>query len=657
MKLLNLVIEKSQAHEVLKDIALKERIHLVDSITEINENNFKLKVDENLIEEVKGLCLIDNFSEKRDFKTLQEKLYPLMDYMNIERKLDKSLLEATYDFDVLEDEVTAVYDELSEIRDRIEVLETEKSSLQAMNIIDGIYEDVDFSKMFNLNFFNITFGTLSKENMERLTKNYDNIYAAILHIGRKGNHEIYIVISLKELALETDRILRSVYFEEIILLEPYLDRPGKMIEKIEERMMFVDHELEGLHLEAKNYDDKHGEKLQICYSQLMLELKIAKMKKQLAVTSNYVYITGWISEDDCGEMEEHFNRFGSKIVFGTREVTDVSHRIKPPTKLKNNWLFKPFEMLVHMYGTPSYDELDPTAFVGIAYMLLFGAMFGDVGQGLLLMVAGYFIQKKSKAPGGILMRIGLFSMIFGFFYDSFFGYEHLLSSLFPKSMGGMFLRPIENINTILIAGVVSGLVFLMISYAYSVINKLKNKDIKEGLFGRNGLAGIVLFIATLLLVAGSFLKVTWVPVNLMKVIMVVMVILMVVREPLSNMIKKIKPLHHEPPSEYYVESSFELLETFLGMLSNTLSFIRVGAFALNHVGLFMAFHTIANMMGSVMGQISMFIVGNVIVIALEGLIVLIQGLRLVYYEMFSKYYTGDGLSFEPIKIENVGGIN
>jgi len=125
---------------------------------------------------------------------------------------------------------------------------------------------------------------------------------------------------------------------------------------------------------------------------------------------------------------------------------------------------------------------------------------------------------------------------------------------------------------------------------------------------------------------------------------------------LANTIKKKKPLYHEPAGEYYVESGFELLETFLGMLSNTLSFIRVGAFALNHVGLFLAFHTIASMLGSVMGEISMFIVGNVIVIGLEGLIVLIQGLRLVYYEMFSKYYTGDGLSFEPVEIENIGGV-
>lgn len=526
-----------------------------------------------------------------------------------------------------------------------------------MNIIEGIYEAVDFKKLFNLHFFNVKFGILTKENMERLTKNYDNIYAAILHIGRKGFNEIYIVISLKELELETDRILRSVYFEEVKLLDDYLDVPKKMVERIKDRMMFIDQELEGLRMEAGSYREKHGASLMICYAQLMLELKIEQMKKMLAMTSNYVYITGWVSEKDGDDLEIFFEKYGGNIVYGTRDVEDVTLKLRPPTKLKNSWLFKPFEELVQMYGTPAYDELDPTSFVGLAYMFLFGAMFGDVGQGLLLALGGYFLKKKVPNYGGILMRIGIFSTLFGFFYDSLFGYEHVISEWFPKGIRDMlFFRPIENINSMLIAGVVSGLVFLMISYTYSVINKLKKKDIKEGLFGRNGIAGVILFISALLLVGGSFLNLTWVPMNALKVVIVLMVILMVIREPLANTLLKKKPLYHEPPSEYYVESGFELLETFLGMLSNSLSFVRVGAFALNHVGLFMAFHTIAEITGTFAGEVSMFILGNALVIGLEGLIVLIQGLRLVYYEMFSKYYTGDGLAFSPVEIENVGGL-
>ncbi len=119
---------------------------------------------------------------------------------------------------------------------------------------------------------------------------------------------------------------------------------------------------------------------------------------------------------------------------------------------------------------------------------------------------------------------------------------------------------------------------------------------------------------------------------------------------MANFMKGHRPLHHASVGEYYVESGFDILETLLSMLSNSISFIRVGAFALNHVGLFIAFHTMASIIGSLAGDISMFIIGNIIVIFLEGLIVFIQGLRLVYYELFSKYYTGEGIPFVPASV-------
>lgn len=661
MNLLNLVVEKEDAYDVLKDIALMENIHLDNSLEEISESNFLLKVDEDYLDEVAGLCYIDTFSEKRDYKLITERLYELMDYINIEKVINKADLEKNIDIEL---EVNEIHDELIDIRSRIKELKLEKETLSYVEILKGIYEEnIDFKKLYNLEYFSVKFGILAKENMDKLVRNYENIYAAIMQIGKRGHNEIFVIVSLKELEIETDRILRSVYFEEIKMTEEYLDTPSKMIEKIEDRLRFVEQEIEGLSLRAHEYDVKHGRTLAICYSHLMLGVKIEKMKKQLAVTNNYVYITGWASKRDTEKLKIKLSKYGKNLIFGFRDVSEVTRTLLPPTKLKNHKFFKPFEALVHMYGTPNYNELDPTIFVAIAYMLLFGAMFGDLGQGLVLVIAGMLVLRKDKDNlfGGILKRIGISSMIFGFIYDSFFGYEHFISKIFgnifsEKLANRIFFRPIENINQILLLAVISGLVFLLISYCYSIINKLRNKDIKEGIFGRNGINGVILYGAVLLLALKAFLNIDWIPSNLLKVIILISVILMVVREPLSNMIKKKKPLYHETVSEYYTESSFELLETFLGMLSNTVSFVRVGAFALNHVGLFMAFHTIAKLIDSAFGEVSMFIVGNLLVLALEGLIVLIQGLRLVYYEMFSKFYEGAGLKFEPVKLENVGGI-
>jgi V/A-type H+-transporting ATPase subunit I len=246
-------------------------------------------------------------------------------------------------------------------------------------------------------------------------------------------------------------------------------------------------------------------------------------------------------------------------------------------------------------------------------------------------------------------------MLFGAVYDSVFGIEGLLSGFLIKLFGNegievFFLRPIEHTNLILILSVALGIVFLLVSFMYSIYNKLKNGDIKEGIFGRNGVNGLVLFLGLLALGGLTLYGAPLWGIKLLTLFIGVTIVLLVIREPLSNRILGVRPLYHEGAGAYYMESGFELLETFLSMLSNGISFIRVGAFALNHVGLFIAFHTIASMIGTGIGDVVMFIVGNIVVIALEGLIVFIQGLRLIYYEMFSKYYTGDGRAFVGIDV-------
>ena len=113
---------------------------------------------------------------------------------------------------------------------------------------------------------------------------------------------------------------------------------------------------------------------------------------------------------------------------------------KPPTKLKNPKLFKPFEMYVKMYGLPAYGEMDPTWFVAITYSFIFGVMFGDVGQGLLLLIGGALIYHFKKIPlAGIISTAGFFSTIFGFMFGSIFGFEDVIPAL--------WLRPMKSTDT------------------------------------------------------------------------------------------------------------------------------------------------------------------------------------------------------------------
>ena len=192
-----------------------------------------------------------------------------------------------------------------------------------------------------------------------------------------------------------------------------------------------------------------------------------------------------------------------------------------------------------------------------------------------------------------------------------------------------------------------GIVFLIISYALGFINKITNKEYEEAFLGKEGLVGFLVFLSFVNLAASKVLNENIVPTKLCIAIIAVSLLAMILSKVIMSAITKKKI---ETEDGYYIGAVFGLLETILSVVSNIISFIRVGAFAINHVGLFIAFKTIGQMIGTTSANVISLIVGNIIIIGLEGLIVFIQSLRLEYYEMFSKYYTGDGYEFVPTTI-------
>ena len=328
---------------------------------------------------------------------------------------------------------------------------------------------------------------------------------------------------------------------------------------------------------------------------------------------------------------------------------EINKAVMPPTKLKNNIFSRPFEMIVRMYGLPSYYEIDPTPFLSITFFLMFGLMFGDIGQGLVYLLAGLLIMKKSRVAGQILERLGISSMIFGFIYGSLFGLEQTELPWLPSLIG----KPLDpkNIMPILIMGVVFGVVVLTVSYAIGILNRLKKKNIEEGIFGKNGLMGYIFFIS-LVLIGVCLVKFINLPVWVPALTLVVSLLIMVFKQPITHLVIGKKPLIHGSAGSYFTESIFEGIETILNALSNAISFIRIGAFALNHAGLFLAFLVMSEVTTNLALKILILVLGNVLILTLEGLVVLIQCLRLEYYEMFSKYFDGDGVEYNPIKINS-----
>ena len=661
MKMMNLVGHIDDLDSILKKIMRLKNVQFLDAFEEIEDVDFTIESLEEHEKEVFELCKIKPLKDEKNLKTLSKNVESLMQLMNLPKVIDLKYYEVSYNYETVSKSIISILDDMEKIDSEIKRLLDELEVLKELSVIERLKNiNVDFLEIFDLNVFDVNLGRLTAESRAKFVKNYENVPALVMHVGEYEKEEVYLVVSPKVMKDETDRILKSVYFKQIWIPEEFLGFPKDMIERINKKVLELERKIEELKIEARNYTQKYGERVRKCYSILEIQKNLSRMKSKVAITRNFFYLVGWIPSNIIYKLEESLGKYEESIVLVFKEVSEVKARVRPPTLLNNGWLFKPFEILVEMYGMPSYNEIDPTPFIGFIYMVLFGAMFGDLGQGFVIFLFGIFLSKfkGESMGGGLLSRIGISSMFFGFFYDSFFGYEEVISKFFVdtlnfESLEGVFLRPIENINTVLMYSVGLGIVLLISSFGLSIYNKLKLKDLAEGLFGRDGVVGLILYISLIGVVIGSFKGMYILPSSVLYTIIFISLFFMVVREPLSNIILKKRPLYHESASEYYVESGFNLLETFLGLLSNSVSFIRVGAFALNHVGLFIAFHTISDIIGTTLGEVSMFIVGNLLVLMLEGLIVFIQGLRLVYYELFSKYYTGDGVDFEPEILKNI----
>jgi len=367
------------------------------------------------------------------------------------------------------------------------------------------------------------------------------------------------------------------------------------------------------------------------------------------------------------EIESRPNESGTvvrvkKIKSKTGEIQDfvvqdfpasLEEGLEPPTVLRNNWFAKPFELFVDMYGLPHYNEFDPTFFLAVTYSLLFGIMFGDVGQGLVLVLIGtYLWRTKKMVLAAIIQRLGFFSIFFGFIYGSFFGDETILDFIYTDWFGlkGKLIEVMNPDSTMVLLGAAVGLgaTLILMSIAINIILNIKRKKYGEAFFSQNGIAGFVFYGSAIGMVAANVIL----KINLLNVVTEILffglpLVIMLLRVPLKNLITKVQITPHEGWGGYILESFFELLEVILSFVSNTMSFLRVGGFILSHAGMMVVVMTLRTMSGTGIANFAVMAIGNVFVIGLEGLIVGIQTLRLQYYEMFSRYFEGGGKKYIP----------
>ncbi len=498
---------------------------------------------------------------------------------------------------------------------------------------------LDINELFNLEYMKFRFGKLPKESYRKMDMVIEGLDIIVLPFA-SDDDDIWISYFMPPAISEKiDSVMSTLFFERVRISEKAKGYPAVAISAVEKEI----ERLEGnISLSRKSHEDilkEEKEKFQGIYNQVSYIQQAYHVRKFAAHTQETFFIVGWMPEKAYHDLSICLKE--QKDITFLAEEPEILKGLNPPTILKNNRFFKPFESIVTMYGIPSHNEFDPTVLVAITYILMFGAMFGDVGQGILLALAGVFMYFGRKSPlGWVLACIGVSSTVFGFLYGSFFGNEHFIRPLWKA--------PMDNINQLLIMSIGYGAGIILLSIVISIINSIKARDYGRLLFDKNGVAGLIFYcgaigMAISMIQSGNF----HVSVPVILLLLVLPLLLMLFRERLERIILK-HNRHAEGGS--FVEGFFEVFEAVLGFLSNTVSFVRVSAFALSHAGLALAVWTLYEMVNGAAGRVAVIIIGNALIIGLEGLIVGIQCLRLQYYEMFSRFFSGDGRRFQPIRI-------
>ena len=362
---------------------------------------------------------------------------------------------------------------------------------------------------------------------------------------------------------------------------------------------------------------------------LAMAAPYAEIEDALCSRRDIAVISGWVPKRDMGQLRQRLkDRFRQPYVL-TERAPNREERPRAPSLMHRGWFMHPFAELVKNFGVPRYGEVDPTILFALSFIGMFGMMFGDVGQGAVIAGGGLLFYRQLKKYSVFVVAMGISSMSFGWLYGSVFGYETVVHPV--------WMSPLSNPLLMLMLALYWGIGFLIVVMALTVYNQLAEGRYVSGLLDEKGLAGFAFYVGLLYAAHHRMVDGVW------------GVSVLGVAVPLAVILGYKWHQHQGHVGERLLVVLVEGFEVVVGDVANTLSFLRVAAFSLNHVALAAAIFMLAGMMRST-GHWVTVIIGNIFVLVLEGGVVAIQALRLEYYEGFSRFYRGDGHEFQPLRI-------
>jgi V/A-type H+-transporting ATPase subunit I len=541
-----------------------------------------------------------------------------------------------------------------------------------------------FADLDQLSYLTLRVGRLDPRGVASIRENLaDRAVIIPLGPGKDGEPgERILAAASRKGRFALDSELKKLSFMPIAIPEGYQGVPTELLTGLASRLEEVETALKGISEEKAQLCGQYGPNLRSLAASYLMASMVEELKGRLIATKNIYLLSGWVPADVVGGLVADLEKLtGGRLAiraFNPDEVAEVKEgREKVPVSLRHGPFVKGFEGVVFSYGAPLYGAIDPTPFVAFFFTILFGLMFGDVGQGLVLFLLGILLGRGSvkalsgfKAYASPLVAVGIASMIMGLLNGEVFAHEGLLVAP-TQAVTGFFMRlagstaePPERILHLMpekgnitklfyffgftvAVGVLLNSVGLLVNF----VNQCTAKNYERAFFSKTGLAGLLLFWYALSIPIRILLGSAFAWYDFVGLLTPACGIFF--GPALWRLFRGERPVLEEGLMVFIMEGFVEILETASTYISNTVSFLRVGAFALSHAVLSFIVFTLSGMvshlaLGPVFSVIIM-IFGNVVIILLEGMIVAIQVVRLQYYEFFSKFFTETGVEFAPFR--------
>lgn len=526
---------------------------------------------------------------------------------------------------------------------------------------------VSYSDLESLSFLTLRIGKIDPEKIDDLKARLGS-RGIIVKLGDDDSR--ILAASSKKARFALDGELKEAGFTELQVPKDFKGIPDEVLLTLERNKTEAAAALEEIQTERRNFAETHKDELYRLLQIYSIGSQIYSVENSLESTEFVYRITGWIPAflirkvmKDLDELTQ--SRAGIREFLPTEVPSVISGQEKVPVQVKHGKIVSNFERMIFSYGSPLYGTIDPTPFVALFFTVLFGIMFGDAGQGLCFLIIGILCcLKKIKISGwekfgGIFCCIGISSTIMGLLTGEFFANETLLRP-FALWVTGLFGTPHAPILHMMPSSDPASITRMFAFFGFTIsigfiinscgliiniINQFSLRRIGKALFGKTGISGAVFFWYVIIFAVRVALF-NHAPAAYDWVIISVSLFLTACSEIFQRLVDGERPILENGLFSAVIGAVVEIIEVISSYLSNTVSFVRVGAFALAHAVLGYIINTFVELAPGA-GGIAVAILGNAIVLVLEGMIVAIQVVRLQYYEFFSKFFSETGREFKP----------